>query len=538
MNALTNRSRIFTQTHVIARHKTAQVYATSSRGFQRELPPTRQTRPALRQRRHSVDVVTVDYWPRELCGWPDEEDVAVPSMPIQFEPAQRRCLELDEPIQREPVAAFPVARRYRMLDRAQNHHYPPAYGPHADDTYLELPKSSLSNRDARTITALSLPDGWFADNILDVALELISLEIDAESHEICIANSLMAQCLFIPGLGDSDGNNYAGMAEYKKMFENKKWIFIPINDGILEKDATSTQGAHWSFIAVNRRDRVAHYVDSLFSKNWKYQDLAGTIATGLGNILGEEYDFRVEYHAPDQWAHNSYDDSRGWDMGPCGPFVVTMINLYVQEIIRVRNAGLEDALSLRIGDGYGEIFRHLFDSFRVRCNIVERLARLKIKLEADRLTSQHDAIVLAGLGDSVEVIDDQQPLFDDLVQVLEEDAATSGTESAASPIREDDFESDDLEDEWRNGEPQSDTRAKYDSPEDVVISSSPYDPAKDAGDPRDDYILKQDGVVHRSGSDHHLRRTSGVQIDGDIMATDDEEFAVEINLSPTESPVY
>jgi hypothetical protein len=459
-------------------------------------------------------------------------------MPVQFEPVQGRCLETDEPIQREPVAAFPNARRYRMLDREAFHWWPPADGSHAGETYLELPKSSISNREYCTIAVLSYPDGWFADNVLDVVLEMISLQHDAESHEICIANSLMGQCLYFPGLGDLDGNNFAGMAEYKKLFETKKWIFIPINDGMVEKDTSSSQGAHWSFIAVNRRDQVAHYVDSLFSADWRYQDLAHTIAKGLGNILGEQYEFTVEYNAPGQWEHNMYNGSRGWDVGPCGPFVVIMIKIYVEAIIQARNIGQEDCLGLQLGHGFGERFRQRFDSLRVRCDIVESMARLKVRIDADRLTGQHDAAALAGLEDTAEVIDDQQPLFDKPARIFFEGEVDEGmmeqdseTDSSTSPILEVDFDSDDLEDEWRIEKLDSDSRIEYGPFEDVVLSSSPCEAVKGGVDHRKSV---QAGVCHRTGFGHRLTRTSGVQLNRDIMVIADDAPAVEIKLSPSQ----
>ncbi len=90
VDAHRNRSRIFTRTRVIARYKSARLYAISSRRFGREWPPTKRTRPALRQRRHSVDVVTQAWTPDTafshiLPHWsPEDEHVAVPWAPSYF----------------------------------------------------------------------------------------------------------------------------------------------------------------------------------------------------------------------------------------------------------------------------------------------------------------------------------------------------------------------------------------------------------------------------------------------------------------------
>lgn len=86
-------------------------------------------------------------------------------------------------------------------------------------------------------------------------------------------------------------------------------VFSPVNDGYVEKDASSVHGAHWSLIAVDRVHLVAHYVDSYFIHNPNYRKVANIISTGLGSILGEEYIFSPEYFTPDQWEHNTFAGS-------------------------------------------------------------------------------------------------------------------------------------------------------------------------------------------------------------------------------------
>ncbi|KAF2686005.1 hypothetical protein K458DRAFT_207517 [Lentithecium fluviatile CBS 122367] len=475
LDAHINRSRIFTQTHVLARNKSAHVYATSSRGFQREMPPTKRTRPALRQRRHSVDV---------LAFPPREAEVVF----VEFEPVAVRFHETDEPIQREPVTSFPDARRYRMLERETDHWWPPVHGNNGDKKYLQLPKSSLSNREYSTITALDLPNCWFADSILDVALEMISLARNAESHGICIANSGTSQCLLLAGMqGDTDGDN-TGMEEYKKMLENNNWIFIPINDGMLASDSSVTQGSHWSFLAVDRLHKVAHYVDSLFVIDPGYQQLATIIAQGVGNILGEKYRVRIEFRTPNQWRHNSLDLRDGYDRGPCGPFVVTMIEQYVKEIVRHRNMGQENDMQLNLRWTHPETFRRIFNSLKVRYQISDLMARLKIKLEANRYRNEHDAVALAGLENIVEVIADQEPLFGPQVESIgdawpsrspshEEESESDSTlveeVDPQSSVREDDFELDNNEDDWSDIKQDPATRVEYSPLKDDAPSHKP-----------------------------------------------------------------
>jgi hypothetical protein len=467
----TRRERPFVKTRAIAYHSTATFCVLSSRGFSRELPPTRQTRPALRQRRHSVDILltrpfdgkrkTVPSDSKSLYGHLENKGEEILS---NFEPLYVLSRETDEPIPREPFVHFPDARRHRMLDRERHHHYP----PRDEETYLELLKSSLSNNEFRTITVLHYPDGWFADNVLDVALEMVSLEYNADSHNIFIANSLMGQCLYGPGVeGDVDGNNFAGMDEYKRMFENKQWIFIPINDGMVARDTSIAQGAHWSFVAVNRRDLIAHYVDSLYVRDWRYQQLANAIVRGLGNILNEEYEFTIEIYTPHQWYDNKYDNYHGHDVGPCGPFVVTMIKEYVAEIVHHRENGLGELSDLYITPRWSRGFRQIFNSFDVRVDITVHMARLKIKLNADRLADQHDAVVLAGLGNTIEVVHDQQPLFDRRVEEVREGTYETDTDSSVSAILEDDSNSDDLQDiMWTS-------LAKYKPSEDGAADNDP-----------------------------------------------------------------
>ncbi|KAF1958277.1 hypothetical protein CC80DRAFT_546516 [Byssothecium circinans] len=366
------RSQIYSRTRRIYRTWSYRArLLMTSRGLDSGVyAPTQRTRPSLHNRRYSIEVL------------PDHGPDPDYNLWLGLAPIKHR--ETDEPIARAPNEPFPDQRRYKELGRVLDHCFPRIEG-----MFIELPKRSLTNEDFLTILMSDHPwEAWWRDSILDVALEMLSLRYNVEAYGIGIESSVTAQVLYWPGIeDDTSGNDYAGLSEYKSMFEDKKWIFIPINDGYVEKDGSSTHGAHWSLIAVDRVHLIAHYVDSLFVGNYYYRKVASIIATGLGRILGEEYKFSPEMYTPNQWTHNTFN---GNDSGPCGPFVVTMIKHYVCHII----ANQPGDIRLSIERGFAPYFERHFNSCDVRYDVGWQLAVLKRTHNAELLTCTWDKAVL------------------------------------------------------------------------------------------------------------------------------------------------
>jgi hypothetical protein len=416
------RFRVFKQTRSLSRHKTAQTYITSLRGYQCKLPPTRPTRPALRHRRHSIDVTTVDDYSFSYEEFTEENDHAVPSMPVSFEPVPTVGFlnrEMDEPTLREPTIQLPDPRRYEELNLLCN------FPPLNDEKYLEVGDSSITNAEFHLIPELAGTNSWFTDNILDVALEMVRLEYETDSHEIAITVSTAVQLLYMAGVGLGT----EGMDHYKESSKDKKWIFLPINDGL-----DGTTPTHWSLLVVNRHDYTAHYVDSLYPDSGYHVENGQHVAKGLGILLDEEYQFVVEEYAPNQKMHNTHKIWRdgvklGEDAGPCGPFVVTMTKIYIQEITLAEGYCHAD---LYLAFDFPSRFRHLFNSYLVRQDIQNKMAELKKKLMARELTAAHDAVVLAGQED-VEMADAQwEPLFNGTGRIMPPSLLTEVSESSSS----------------------------------------------------------------------------------------------------------
>lgn len=407
------KRRIHKQTRPFARYKSSHAYITSSRGFHRELPPMQAMQPAPSRRRYSADVITKGLQDEpHMTFLPDSKDDAVATAPTSFSTLPKSSYETDEPVSREPVASFPNPRRYHELVNIGQHLDPPK----DDGTYLELQKSSLTNEDFWSIIDLNFPNVWFRDTVLDAGLEIVSLRYNVEKHKIAIANSLTAQLLFgIGAASDVGDNDYSEYAEYKRLFENKEWIFVPVNNGMLEQDAADIRGNHWSLIAIDRRNKIAHYVDSLYIRNDRFIELAHTLATGIGRLLGDVYLFVPEQWSPHQWDHNKYKNAFGPDRGPCGPFVVTMVALSVQVIIQRRERRAEADFGMTISQGFPEEFHRLFDSFEVRLYIGRMMVFIKTRQEAKALKAIYDAEVRPTL-DSVEVVDEVEESLSELVQ--------------------------------------------------------------------------------------------------------------------------
>jgi hypothetical protein len=369
------RASIFRRTRKVARESTESMFVMASRGFPRgEYPPTQKTQPSLPQRRHSIDVNT-GAWNRCI-----PEKWATRTV---YESTQSFLKETNPPLTRECALSLPDIRRYVKLQRQ---------GPVPNDSsvFLELEHSSIMNNEYHLIMEREGESSWFCDNILNVALELVSKKYRCRANDIEIGNALDSFLLWQCGqYGDADGNDFAHYAEQKKQFEGKKFIFLPINDGYVNPSNEDTNGTHWSLLVVNRMSGTAHYVDSLYAGSLAHQDVASTTLLGLRYLLDDDqYVCHVEYNAPNQYTHNRTTD----DWGPCGPFVYEMIKRYLRKIQRYLEAGMESAFSFDIPEGFATRCR--FDSHYTRWEVQQRIADAKACQIRDAVIAAHDTPVL------------------------------------------------------------------------------------------------------------------------------------------------
>ncbi|KAF2249542.1 hypothetical protein BU26DRAFT_519575 [Trematosphaeria pertusa] len=408
------RSRAYRMTKPMLRHQTRATFVIAARGGRMGLVPTKKTRPPLRQRRYSVDVITGYQEPTGHAA--TERELAMLDAPaIYFEQPPLKYHETDEPLLREPDFILPDPRRFPDFNprRFLYDVYP------SNHTYFEGEKASVTNEDIWTILQRTGDHSWMRDTILDVGLELVAQRYDCERRKIAIANSMTAGLLYLPGkAGDIDENNYANYGDYEEQFRDKKYIFLPLNDGFGETNGSFTHGLHWSFLAIDRLKMTAHFVDSLLIDNYSQQFTALTVMRGVENILNESYDFTIEWNTPHQWRNNSF---AGEDAGPCGPFVVKMIDLYVRHIAAYQDNGQEDNCTLDLPDDFPERFETMFSSWDVRVKLMKDIAKAKVKADSARIEALHNSHALSGLEAEVVVLDEPGAPSSPASTVIQED---------------------------------------------------------------------------------------------------------------------
>ncbi|KAF2798108.1 hypothetical protein K505DRAFT_333726 [Melanomma pulvis-pyrius CBS 109.77] len=382
------RSRIYDMTKESLRHKTRTMFVTASRGHQRGgLVPTKKTRPALCHRRYSIDVSTNGWGDNDATGWDltDDDDTAMPSAPAAvFVPLETKHEETDVPIPRAAMSSLPDPVRFFVDQKSV---WPQINGA----TFLELENSSIANEDVHLITETG-EDSWWRDDILNVALELLSEKYGCKARGIEIVNCFISYILYRVGKdGDIDGNDYANYDEEKRRLMGKKWIFLPINDGFMEGDPSTAHGCHWAFVVVDRDGLTALYVDSLFGKSWHFRNLARTVVAGVGNILNVKLHFIVDESAPNQ---NSSNTCRN-DLGPCGPFVVTATELFLQTICYFQDCDREHECFVRFDEDLCRTWR--FNSMRVRHNVLRDIGWKKCQQMMQKAAVDHNEAAFKGV---------------------------------------------------------------------------------------------------------------------------------------------
>jgi hypothetical protein len=283
--------------------------------------------------------------------------------------------------------------------------YPPRYAafgtvfylnpPFNDDVYLTLGDITIQNDAFCHIrcTNWSLGDPWMRDESLDMSLEVLCRDYDCDNHDIAIANSMISQiCLFAAESEDSGPEEYS---QYKDRFQDKRWIFLVVNDAIGSFQADCLQGNHWSLLAMDRIHRRTSYYDSLYLNDSQSRQRGLQISRGMLNILGEDpriWGYQAQVHTPHQKYHNQFHH----DDGACGPFVYKMTEMLIGHIKFYQSHHMEGECFLELSEDFPLYFRDQFHSLQVRHEIQRRIARWKSILDAPLMANNHDNSAISG----------------------------------------------------------------------------------------------------------------------------------------------
>ena len=322
---------------------------------------------------------------------------------------QRQSHETD-PVPLSTTVTGPVPNTFRHPALGSIHHYRSVQ--FNEDVYLRLGDAVLK---ADAYVYIGVTDisrysynVWMSGDGLDMAMEVLRRDEKCNSHSIAIANSAVAQiCYFASMSEDSSPQEYN---DYRIKYEDKRWIFIIINDAIGGVENDSYQGTHWSFVALDRGNKGLYYYDSLWAQSETdtyYRDMGKQVGGGMLKILGE--DVQSWYWSPERYTpHQNQDNRFPFDGGACGPFVFKLMQHFIRQIKYCQSIGQEHQFRFELDWDFPTWFRdNRFDSLETRIEIQIRIARWKAIVEGAELANSHDQAVL--LDENV-VIDDTPPM--------------------------------------------------------------------------------------------------------------------------------
>jgi len=372
---------IFHNTRQTMRHETSKMLVLCSRGFERTgFAPTKKTSPPLSTRRYSIDVLAKPWAFKK--GLQGETDA-----PCKASPAVQKHHESEPRLRAEPIQAFPEPLRYRELNiRASR---PP---PHNDETYLAMGDSVLPNTDFNYMLDCTEGEAWMRDSALGMSLDVLEHVLECHKYGISIISPNTAQIIYLAArCNDADDASYD---IYRHRLQDKRWILMPINDGI----GAYSDGTHWSLVIVDRVHKIGFYYDSMgVNSNNRIQQLACEVSKGLLEVLGEgpklfEWAFLAQVESPDQWWDNQFKHDRG----PCGPFVWKMAKMMITKIIEYQLSGHEADCDLALPRGFRRYFKSVFDSWLVRLEMQQYIKWVKADQESLMSTEEHDQIAVEG----------------------------------------------------------------------------------------------------------------------------------------------
>ncbi|KAF2024266.1 hypothetical protein EK21DRAFT_117951 [Setomelanomma holmii] len=361
---------------------------TAARGFKRErFVPTRPTSRPLLSRRYTIDVTTAKNWGTTVI------------VPLAVNNGQERIQPINprnRSHQLEPVPLpmslihLPYPFRYPdfMVRRVWNPPYD--YGE-----YLTLGDAKIRNDEFLNMRRTDGADCWMGDAGLDMALEALRRSMECESHKIDILSTTFAQMSYM-----SCGYDDAVEASYdcfRVRFSDKRWIFVPVNNGTAPDRDAGAAGSHWALAALDRVHKRAYYYDSLFNRGRPsdLQIIAQTAIRGLLHILHEDeqqWEWSPQKNSPHQWWNNRFDG----DLGPCGPFVWYMCKILIDHVVRYQLAGEEEDCSIELNARFPHRFGRVFDSFDVREDMQRLILDYKTRANSQEAMELHDTWAVEG----------------------------------------------------------------------------------------------------------------------------------------------
>ncbi|KAH7082237.1 hypothetical protein FB567DRAFT_581641 [Paraphoma chrysanthemicola] len=221
----------------------------------------------FRKRRWTIDCHTVrwagQYDPPSWTKWKHTSDLdpdsctnsgnagRIPSLPIN----SRKGDQLPDP------------KRHKYLDRS-NFYSPPT----DDELYLDLPQSSLSNREFHDLLKTADDDGWYHDNTIGTSLEILKNITECEKHNITILPP--GQVIPLARLGatedpnteyaygshDPKGDTWVQFKDTSDAIKDKEFVFMPLSDSYrrtsddyLKPGHNQVAGGHWTLLVLDCR---------------------------------------------------------------------------------------------------------------------------------------------------------------------------------------------------------------------------------------------------------------------------------------------
>lgn len=397
----------FVQTGTLVSFQHNNLTVVSSRGFGRDLAPTRPMRLPQKSRRYTIDVTVgpgtcqkLDFGVGLYSNEP--EDLRVRSTTraeyLGLEKIRLLSNETEEPVQRPCQLPPSDPLRYRQLHR-WGHFLPPLN----QDTYIRLGLGvRLTNEDLHDTITISGFECWYSDEVLEAAMYLLSQYYRTEANRIGLLGPAAVQSIRFIMLD----NDMSGQREYIKQLEDKDYIFVPINSGMFATAYHETHGYHWALLTIDRRRLEAWYIDGFAAtrRDREWQQLAWDLMTAVGKILGEEYTIWVAENPSDQYRDNFSDDA-----GPCGPYIIKMTKYYIQKILDFQKGGISHLIDLEPQHDVNQHFRQTFNSSDDRWCLVYTLASVKASQIASERALKHDE---AAIGGPVSLLEPEEYIYD------------------------------------------------------------------------------------------------------------------------------
>jgi hypothetical protein len=304
--------------------------------------------------------------------------------------------------------------------------------PFNNGTYAAIGGSLITNASFNNILDYSGSHAWMEDDMLNTALEALMISQDCDAHHIGFVNTDTAQ-MCVMALNSEEPEDW--FAEYRSLWEDKRWLFIPINDGmyhdgrIVDRGASTMSGTHWSLVAVDRTRKVAYFYDSFNIDLTAPSHVAARVVTkGLEQILGDgPYWWWPQERCPDQNRSNRFGASvpclvgmrlvwTCWDNGPCGPFVWKMCQHLVRQIKGYQAHGQEHHCQLDLTSDFRLLsFRVGFHTYCIRAEIMVLIASFVSGPDSSALAQELNR---AAVGDIDTIKEHQNLWFAERPQVL------------------------------------------------------------------------------------------------------------------------